>query len=42
MAPAWYMIGATTVAQVALMLMRESAPRKTVDFYGGATAAALV
>ncbi len=28
MAPAWYMIGATAVAQIALILMRESAPIK--------------
>jgi len=29
MAPAWYMIGATVAGQVALMLMRESAPVRT-------------
>lgn len=28
MAPAWYMVGATAVGQVAVMLMRESAPAK--------------
>ncbi len=28
MAPAWYLVGATAIGQIALMMMRESAPAR--------------
>jgi MFS family permease len=39
MAPAWYLIGATAIGQIALMLMRESAPVRLSAMSAGLAAA---